>query len=157
MSVFEYNSQRNDLIIPEYGRHVQKMIEFAKTISGERYLECVGQIHLYGRQMAAFFQDHDILLTPTMAEPPAKNGRFSHDRTDYEAYRTGPDGVFAYSPFAAAFNASGQPAASVPLHWTADGLPCGIHLAAAYGEDALLMSLCADLERALPWSDRRPA
>ena len=132
-------------------------IEFAKTISGERYLECVGQIHLYGRQMAAFFQGHDILLTPTMAEPPAKIGRFSHDRTDYEAYRTGPDGVFAYSPFAAAFNASGQPAASVPLHWTADGLPCGIHLAAAYGEDALLMSLCADLERALPWSDRRPA
>jgi amidase/6-aminohexanoate-cyclic-dimer hydrolase len=132
-------------------------IEFARTISGDRYLECIGRIHKYGRQMATFFEEYDILLTPTMAEPPAKIGRFSHDRTDYEAYRTGPDGVFAYSPFTAAANASGQPAASVPLHWSDDGLPCGIHLTAAFGEDTLLMSLCADIERAQPWFHRRPA
>ena len=131
-------------------------IEYAKSISGDKYLECVGKIHAYGRQMAAFFEDYDILLTPTMAEPPAKVGRFSHDRTDYANYRTGPNGVFVYSPFTAAFNASGQPAASVPLHWSDDGLPIGIHLAARFGEDELLMSLCADLERARPWFHCRP-
>ncbi len=131
-------------------------VEYARSITGDKYLECVGKIHAYGREMAAFFEDHDILLTPTMAEPPAAIGRFGHDRTDYANYRTGPDGVFAYSPFTAAFNASGQPAASVPLFWSEAGLPIGVHLAARFGEDELLMALCADLERARPWFNRRP-
>jgi amidase len=132
-------------------------VAYAATISGDKYLQCVGKVHRYGREMAQFFLDYDILLTPTLAEPPAKIGRFNHDREDYVNYRTGPDGIFAYSPYTAAFNASGQPAASVPLCWSKDGLPIGIHLAAAYGEDELLMSLCADLERARPWFDRRPS
>jgi amidase len=131
--------------------------EYAATVGGEDYLEAVGMIHRYGRQMAAFFQDHDILLTATLAEPTARIGRFAHTGTDFEAYRMGPEGVFAYSPFTAAFNASGQPAASVPLHWTMDGLPVGIHLATRYGDDELLMSLCAQLEQARPWFARRPS
>ena len=133
----------------------------AATISGERYLEAVGQIHAFGRQMAAFFDPEagagpDILLTATLAEPPAKIGRFAHHTDDYVAYRTGPDGVFAYSPFCAAFNASGQPAASLPLHMTADGLPVGIHLAARFGADEDLIALCAEIEAAHPWIGRRP-
>ncbi len=131
-------------------------IAHAATISGDRYLECVNSVHAYGRAMAAFMADYDILLSPTMAEPPAEVGRFAHETEDYVDYRIGSNGVFAYSPFTAAFNASGQPAASVPLHWSRDGLPIGIHLAARFGEDELLMSLCAELERARPWFDRRP-
>ncbi len=131
-------------------------IAYASSISGDKYLECIGKIHSYGREIAAFFEDFDILLSPTMAEPPAKIGRFSHDRTGYVDYRTGPEGVFAYSPFTATANASGQPAASVPLHWSQDGVPIGVHLAARFGEDERLMSLCADLERARPWVHRRP-
>ena len=131
-------------------------VAHAATVKGDRYLECVNIIHAYGRAMESFMCEYDILLSPTMAEPPAKIGRFGHHRPDYVEYRTGPDGVFAYSPFTAAFNASGQPAVSVPLHWTADGLPAGVHLAARFGEDTLLLSLCADLERARPWFDRRP-
>ena len=88
-------------------------VAHAATISGDRYLECVGRIHAYGRQMAAFLNDHDVLLTPTLAEPPARIGRFAHDREDYVAYRTGEGGVFSYSPFTAAFNASG-PARRLP-------------------------------------------
>ncbi|NNL72804.1 MAG: amidase, partial [Silicimonas sp.] len=57
---------------------------------------------------------------------------------------------------AAAFNATGQPAMSVPLCWSEDGLPIGIHLAARFGADEVLMSLAADLERARPWFSRRP-
>ncbi|TYO89511.1 amidase [Oceanicella actignis] len=128
----------------------------ARTISGDRYLEAVGRIHAYGRRMAEFFLRHDILLTPTLAEPPARIGRFAHDREDYVAYRMGPDGVFAYSPFTAAFNATGQPAASLPLRWTPEGLPVGVHLAAPFGEDELLMALCGQIEAARPWFDRRP-
>ena len=72
------------------------------------------------------------------------------------AYRLGPAGVLPYSPFCAAFNASGQPAASLPLHWTADGLPVGVQLAAAFGADELLIALAAEIEAARPWFERRP-
>jgi amidase/6-aminohexanoate-cyclic-dimer hydrolase len=129
---------------------------YARTVSGADYLEAVNKMHAYGREMAAFFQRYDIFLTPTLAEPPAQIGRFAHGTEDYVDYRMGPGRVFAYSPFTAAFNASGQPAASLPLHWTADGLPVGIHLAAPFGEDEKLMGLCARLEEARPWFDRRP-
>lgn len=135
---------------------------YAATLSPTRYLEAVGEIHAFGRQMAAFFapetgDGYDILLSATLAEPPAKVGRFGHDTSDYLAYRTGPDGVFAYSPFCAVFNASGQPAASLPLGTSTAGLPIGIHLAAAYGMDEPLIALCAEIEHAAPWAQRRPS
>jgi amidase len=117
----------------------------------------VGEIHAYGRQMAQFFAEGtDIFLSATLAEAPAKIGRFNHDREDYLGYRIGPDGIFAYSPFCAAFNASGQPAASVPLGVSESGLPIGIHLAAAFGQDEDLIALCAELEKAEPWAARTP-
>ena len=131
-------------------------VAHAETLHPTRYLEAVGQIHAFGRQMAGFFQDGpDILLSATLAEPPARVGRFSHATTDYVAYRTGPEGIFAYSPFCAVFNASGQPAASLPLGWSKDGLPIGIHLAAAFGQDETLIALCAEVERAAPWGAKR--
>jgi amidase len=133
---------------------------YAATLSPTRYLQAVGEIHTFGRQMAAFFAPetgagYDILLSATLAEPPARVGRFAHDTEDYLAYRMGAHGIFAYSPFCAIFNASGQPAASVPLAMSRDGLPIGIHLAAAFGEDETLIALCAELEQAAPWAGRR--
>jgi amidase/6-aminohexanoate-cyclic-dimer hydrolase len=131
-------------------------VAHAETLHPTRYLEAVGEIHAFGRQMAGFFDGGpDILLSATLAEPPARVSRFSHDTTDYVGYRTGPAGIFAYSPFCAVFNASGQPAASLPLGWSSDGLPIGIHLAAAFGQDELLIALCAEVERAAPWARKR--
>ena len=128
----------------------------AQGLHPTRYLQAVGEIHAFGRQMAGFFdRGPDVLLTATLAEPPARVGRFTPTTEDYVAYRTGPQGIFAYSPFCAAFNASGQPAASLPLGWSSDGLPIGVHLAAGYGEDELLISLCAEVERAAPWAAKR--
>lgn len=132
-------------------------LAYARTVSGADYLEAVNKVHAYGREMARFFAEgHDVLLTATLAEPPARLGRFDHVGKEYVDYRMGPDGVFAYSPFTAAFNASGQPAASLPLHWTAEGLPVGVHLAAAFGRDEALLGLCARIEEAVPWAGRRP-
>ena len=128
----------------------------AQRLHPTRYLEAVGEIHAFGRQMAGFFDGGpDILLTATLSEPPAEVGRFAHATEDYLAYRIGPEGIFAYSPFCAVFNASGQPAASLPLGWSTDGLPVGIHLAAAFGQDELLIALCAEVERAVPWASKR--
>lgn len=128
----------------------------AETLHPTRYLQAVGEIHAFGRQMAAVFDSGpDILLSATLAEPPARVGRFNHSTEDYVGYRTGPQGIFAYSPFCAVFNASGQPAASLPLGWSKDGLPIGIHLAAAFGQDETLIALCAEVERAAPFAGKR--
>ena len=146
------------------GRNLHDLVEgvgrgtltHTDSLAPTRYLEAVGEIHAFGRQMAGYFHDGpDILLTATLAEPPAKVGRFSHDTEDYVAYRTGPGGIFEYSPFCAIFNASGQPAASLPLAMSSGGLPIGLHLAAPYGNDEELISLCAEIERAQPWAARR--
>lgn len=128
----------------------------ADALHPTRYLQAVGEIHAFGRQMAAAFDHADIILSATMAEPPAKVGRFGHATEDYVAYRIGPGSVFEYSPFCAVFNASGQPAASVPLGMSTDGLPIGLHLAAPFGDDETLIALCAELERAAPWAQRLP-
>jgi len=129
---------------------------YAQTLHPTRYLQAVGEIHSFGRQMAGFFdRGPDILLSATLAEPPARVGRFNHATEDYVAYRVGPSGIFAYSPFCAVFNASGQPAASLPLGWSKDGLPIGVHLASAFGEDEELIALCAEIERASPWAGKR--
>jgi amidase/6-aminohexanoate-cyclic-dimer hydrolase len=131
-------------------------VAHAATLHPTRYLEAVVQIHAFGREMARFFDSGpDILLSATLAEPPARVGRFSHATEDYVGYRTGPEGIFAYSPFCAVFNASGQPAASLPLGWSTTGLPIGIHLAAAFGKDETLLALCAEVERAAPWAAKR--
>ncbi len=128
----------------------------AETLAPTRYLQAVGEIHAFGREMAAAFDgQHDILLSATLAEPPARVGRFSHAATDYVDFRIGPKGIFAYSPFCAVFNASGQPAASLPMGLSRTGLPIGVHLAAPYGADEELISLCAELEQAQPWAARR--
>ena len=131
-------------------------IDYAANLSGADYLDAVGNIHAFGREMAEFLSRYDILLTATLSEPPAQVGRFAHATRDFVHFRTGSGMVFDYSPFCAAFNASGQPAASVPLHWNADGLPIGVHLAAPFGEDEMLIALSAELESASPWAHRRP-
>jgi amidase len=131
-------------------------IEHAKTVSGARYLAAVNRVHDTGRVMARFLGGHDMLLSPTMAEPPAAIGRFKPVSENFVDYRLGKSGVFPYSPFTALFNATGQPAMSVPLHWSAEGLPVGVHFAGRFGDEARLLKLAAQLERAAPWFDQRP-
>ncbi|UYV39166.1 amidase [Rhodobacteraceae bacterium D3-12] len=128
--------------------------EYAHGLTGPDYLAALGEIHAFGRRMAGCFDACDVILSPTLASPPLKVGALPPDNTDFAAYRSGPGGVFEYSPITAIYNASGQPAASLPLHWSADGLPVGVHFACAFGEDALLMSLCGQIERAGGWEER---
>lgn len=126
-------------------------LHLADQVSGADYLQCVNAIHAFGRRMAYLFDGIDVLVTPTLAEPPAMIGRFKPDNEDFLDYRVGPSGVYPYSPFTPAFNASGQPAVSLPLHWTAEGLPVGVHFAAPFGEDERLISLAAQIEEAADW------
>jgi amidase len=102
--------------------------------------------------MARFQQHYDVILTPTLAQPPASLGHVSLaiDPAQYAAR------FIAYCPFTAIANQTGQPAMSMPLHWSIDGLPIGVQFLARIGEEELLLSLAADLERAAPWAHRCP-
>ena len=148
------NSKGQDLAHVNIQGVARGAVKYAQSISGADYLNAINTIHAYGREMERVFDNCDILLSATLSEPPAKVGRFNHDREDYENYRIGPGGVFEYSPFCATFNASGQPAATVPMHWTTSGLPVGVHVASAFGQDATLIALCAELEEASPWAQK---
>ena len=135
-------------------------VELGRSTSGADYLEAVGVVHEIGRRMARFLADErgfDMLLTSTLAEPPALIGRFKPDNEDFVDYRMGPHGVLPYSPFTALANGTGQPAMSVPLYWNNDGLPIGTHFMARAGDEALLLQLATQLEAADPWFDRVPA
>jgi amidase len=81
-------------------------------------------------------------------------GQFANDPKDpMKPMKVAADFV----AFTAAFNTSGQPAISLPLHWTPEGVPIGIQLVAAYGREDILLRLAAQLEAAMPWVHRRPA
>jgi amidase len=95
--------------------------------------------------------DYDAILTPTLAMPPRPVGWFDEVEPAENFVRQ-----TQFTPWTALYNLSGQPAVSVPLHWTANGLPIGIMLAARMGDEATLISLSAQLEAAKPWRDRRP-
>ncbi len=131
-------------------------LTLADSVSGADYLAAINTVHRFGRLIASFFEDFDLFLTTTLAEPPARIGRFAPNNEDFADYRIGPNGLLPYSPFTAVFNATGQPAMSVPLFWNADGLPIGLHVAGRFGADETLMALAAELEQARPWFDRRP-
>lgn len=131
--------------------------EIAASINGADYLAAINQVHATGRLFARFMQDFDMLLNATLAEPPAAIDRFNMRNPDFLDYRIGPKGTIRYSPFTSIANITGQPAASVPLHWSPAGLPVGVHFAAKFGDEATLIQLSAQLEAARPWFDRRPS
>jgi amidase len=114
----------------------------------------VWSMHAVGRQIAPFFEDYDVLLSPVVATPPPLLGVLDTSSSDVAGYL---EAVFAFIPFTAVQNMAGTPAMSMPLFWNDQDLPIGAHFAAGYGKDDLLYSLAAQIEEARPWIQRRPA
>lgn len=130
-------------------------LERAERYGAVDYVQAAWELHRAGRQMAAFFEkgSFDALLTPTMAQPPFPLGELSMMNESLEDYfaRHGQRGGFT-----AIANVTGQPAMSVPLHWTGENLPVGSQFIGRYGEEGTLFRLAGQLEAARPWRDRRP-
>ncbi len=127
--------------------------ETGARVPAPAYLNAVASLQRTARVVAAFFLAHDVLLTPTVARPPIPHGALRQNEGDaMEALRRAAEFV----PFTALFNATGQPAMSVPLHWNGEGLPIGVQFAGRYGDEATLFRLAAQLEAARPWAGRRP-
>jgi amidase len=117
-----------------------------------RALEVYGRVQ---REMGAFFVDYDILLTPVLSQPPAPIGWLGAPGDELDVYwdKFAGDG---YSPFTGVFNVTGQPAASIPLHVSSEGLPIGTQIVGRFGGEGTIFQLAAQLEAARPWAARRP-
>jgi Asp-tRNA(Asn)/Glu-tRNA(Gln) amidotransferase A subunit family amidase len=121
-----------------------------KGVSGADYVRGIAALHAYGRAVAELFERCDVLLTSTLGRPAIPIGWLFEAR-DEIAQR-----LFAFMPNTQAFNNTGQPAISLPLAWSAAGLPIGMQFVGRTGEEGLLYRLAGQLEQARPWFDRTP-
>ena len=130
------------------------LAERGRSSSAPDYLGAVSIHQVTGRLWAGIYESgYDLLCVPTIGEPPPPLGTYDDSGPDpFEAFER----AFLTGTFTAPFNATGQPAISLPLHWNEAGLPIGIQFVAPMGREDLLLALAAQLERAQPWADRRP-
>jgi amidase len=129
------------------------MTERARAITAPEYLVAVQDMHAVSRSIAPFFEAHDLWLTPTLRQPPVPLGTLTYAGGDPFEHRRR---LGAFASFTYVSNLTGQPGASVPLYWSADGLPIGVHFAARFGDEATLFRLASQLEEARPWAGRVP-
>ena len=129
------------------------MASVGQSMPGVDYASAVAAGSAMARQMGRWWEDHDLLVTPTLGRLPPRIGELRPPDEDPFATqeRTG-----LLVPFTTHFTVTGQPALSIPLHVSADGLPVGVQLVAAYGREDLLIQVAAQLEEAAPWAGRRP-
>ena len=128
--------------------------EMGAQSSAADYARAVVAVHRTGRQVAKLFETFDLILTPTLPKPPQRIGTFSMMTDDPETY--GRE-VGYFTSFTAMVNVAGNPAVTLPLHWTQAGLPVGVQLIGRYADEATLLRVSAQLEQARPWFDRRPS
>ncbi|MFT4047462.1 MAG: amidase family protein [Solimonas sp.] len=151
------------------------MAAFGRATPANAYVEGYLRWNEYARRLGEFHQRYDLYLTPTLALPPARIGEIRTPHWQQAALRVllalRLEGLalktdiveqmvqenLKWVPFTQLANLTGTPAMSVPLHWTADGLPLGVQLSAASGGEGLLFRVAAQLEQAQPWAQRRPA
>jgi amidase len=158
-----HSAQAIDMIGELLGREMKpedtepytwRFVEDGRRVKAQQYITSAEWLQSWSRRMASWWAEgHDLLLTPTISEPPPVLGDLG-----------GPTGEprkkwlrnLEVIPFTPAFNVTGQPGISLPLHWTPEGLPVGIHLVAPYAREDLLIRVAAQVESAAPWASRRP-
>jgi amidase len=145
-----YPTERTDLFEPL----TQFVLRLAQQNSSAEYVEAVNALHRLARQIVAFWDDYDVLVTSVLLRPPVPVGFIFEGTGDlWEQFLR--DGLFLqyFTPLG---NVTGLPGMSVPLHRTADGLPVGVHVLGPPAGEAVLLRLAAQLEAAAPWRDRHP-
>ncbi|WP_137293383.1 amidase [Nocardioides dongxiaopingii] len=130
------------------------LAERGRAVSAPDFGLAIGAMRRHAAQALVDLEPYDAVLTPTVAQPPLPVGAIRDDADparDFENQK-------AFTPWTSAWNVTGMPAISLPLHWTADPqpLPVGVMLAARPAEEHVLLALAAQVEAAAPWHDRRP-
>ncbi|WP_374468868.1 amidase [Phenylobacterium sp.] len=119
-------------------------------VTASAYVQAIQTLHAFGRACSSLFETYDVLLLSTLGSPPIPIGHILED-TGQIAER-----LFAFMPNTQPFNNTGQPAMTVPLAWSASGLPIGMQFVGRMGDEATLFRLAGQLEQARPWFDRTP-
>ena len=122
------------------------------SLSASDYLLAMQDVQSQVRHLSGFYEDYDMWLTTTLGQPPVELGTLVYDGDPFELRRR----MAQFSPYTYLANATGQPAISLPLCWTDDNLPIGLHFTAKMGREDLLLRLAARLEKEIPWYDKRP-
>jgi amidase len=125
------------------------MGSIGRSISAADYIASVNWVHAWSRRLHAWWDDFDVLVSPVIAVPPPPLGWLSDPEH-------GTERLTSILQFTAQFNVSGQPAVSLPLHWSGTGLPVGVQFVGPIDDEALLIRLAAQLETAAPWANRLP-
>ena len=120
-----------------------------RSLTAADYYKAVTSIRIESRRVVAFWDSHDVLITPTLTQPPPRHGHFADPASAHER-------AFDWLAFTYPYNCTGQPALSLPLAAAGSGLPIGVQLVGPPRGEAVILSLAAELEQALPWSERRP-
>jgi amidase len=127
--------------------------ERGRAASAGEFYNALASLRVTARQELERSAPYDAILTPTLAQPPAKVGGLRNDADPAQDF----ENQKLFTPFTAPYNMSGQPAVSIPLHWTDDNLPIGIQLIGRPGDEVTLLRLAAQIETAAPWAHRKPA
>ncbi len=129
------------------------LIQAVAGVTATEYLAGLEKMYAWARRVCAWWAEgFDLLLTPTTTQPPPRLGVMAPDADPDRLTAM----IGALTRFVAPFNATGQPAISLPVHWTPGGLPVGIQVVAAYGREDLLIRVASQIESARPWATRRP-
>lgn len=126
-------------------------MEFAATQTAADYARAVGELDIVKMRFDDYFENYDLLLSPTMAVPAFEIGRHPAIIGGKEV-----DPFFGYLPFTYPINAIGHTAASVPCGFSSDGMPIGLHIVGRYGDEETVLAASAAFERAMPWAENRP-
>ncbi len=150
------------------------MALLGRTFSATDLSSALRYMKSTARAVMQFYEEYDVAMTPVLASPPVKVGTLLPKPAEQAMIRilgkfdAGwvikalglieplAKETFSFIPWTPVFNATGQPAMSVPLHWTEDGLPVGMHFIGRFGDEETLFSLAGALEEARPWADRIP-
>jgi amidase len=126
--------------------------ERGRAVSGPEFGLAVGEARRIAARALQALAPYDAVLTPTLAQPPLRIGEIRDDADPARDFANQK----AFTPWTSAWNLTGMPAVSLPLHVTPDGLPVGVMLAGRPAEEHVLLGLSAQIEAAAPWAGRTP-
>lgn len=132
------------------------MLDHAMQLSLSDFICHMGDLGAICRQVGHYFTQYDIFLSPTLNQPALPIGQMNANASDLTAKLWFKRQFNAFASFTPIFNATGQPAMTLPLYQSQVGLPIGIQFAARHGDEATLFQLASQLEQAMPWKDRKP-
>jgi amidase len=130
---------------------MKTLVEMGRVVPAVEYVKALHEINDVSRRTVEFFDDHDLFVSPTLALPPPRVGSMTGAGIE-EMLK-----FLALTPFTPLWNTTGQPAASLPLAHDEQGLPVGVQLVGRPAAEATIIRVCAQVEQAQPWRDRRPA